>query len=224
MTSLSGRFRHQSFHFMRFASNGDRFNDSKAYMSRNPNKLLHRRSQQVYLRVRQLMRRRACFERVSHSLWHVFVDTLAHFLRLIKFICEKQGSSRCSYARRQFIASCLFLRFVNCDIGKLIPSDMRQAQSTCCERFLPLVWRWETETRQLRLPLNSEHNENCTKSVIAHDTKNGKWNYGDFILFYFDSFRWFLFFHRRSRSTIIVSFLMFAETWLLLFCLLLSSK
>lgn len=102
------------------------------------------------------------------------------------------------------MASCLFLRFVGCDIGKLIPSDMRRAQSTCWHSLR----RWETETRQLNLPLNSEHNERCTKSVIAHDTKNGKWNYGDFSFI----FGGFSFCSRRRRSPIIVSLLMFAET------------
>lgn len=33
--------------------------------------------------------------------------------------------------------------------------------------------------------------ENCNKSVIVHDTKNGKWNYGNFASL---AFRWFLFF------------------------------
>lgn len=72
----------------------------------------------------------------------------------------------------------------------------------------------EKESQQLfeslRLPVRTlPNNEKLHKSVIVHDTMNGKWNYGNFIIFVF---RWFLF-----LSPIIVSLLMFAQTWLLPF-------
>lgn len=101
MTSLSDRLRQQSFHFMRFAGHGDRLNDSKA-KHKVRNELLCRRSQRAGWVRRRLLRRRAWLERVSKPrLWHVFDDTLAHFLSdSSKFMFE---------TRRRFTASCLFL-------------------------------------------------------------------------------------------------------------------
>lgn len=41
----------------------------------------------------------------------------------------------------------------------------------------------------LRLPKRTlPNNEKLHKSVIVHDTMNGKWNYGNFIIFVFGGF------------------------------------
>lgn len=181
MTSLYDRLRHQSFHFMRFAGHGDRINDSKAWhKSRNERQVgfVNNYCDDVRGSNKFLSR----FDTFSTTLWHISSQTHQEFMY--------ETRRRTLVVVSLWVRVC-FCRFGNCDIGKLIPSDMRQAQSTCFERCWHSLRRWETETRQLNLPLNSEHNEHCTKSVIAHDTKNGKWNYGDFLYFLF---RWFLFF------------------------------